>query len=101
MVCTVTLVASPVAESSDPDGANMVPAIAAGIAIVLIFVGLTIFVIIIFLIWYKRHKGKLVKFSTSVDDAEAPVRNNCYIKYDLSMFDIYSPVLKLNHTSQS
>ena len=61
-------------ESQSDDNKNTLIAIGAGIAVVVIFVGLTILSIGIFVLWLQKHKRD-AKHSLSLHDPESPVRS--------------------------
>ena len=67
------------AESSVSDDSNMLPIISAGIVVVVVFIGFTLFAIIIFVLWWKRQK-KEIKQIPSAYNVEALVRNCCFVK---------------------
>ena len=62
-------------ESAEDDStSNVLPAVGAGVAVVVVFFGLTLMTILIFVIWYRRQK-RVMKHSSALHDPESPVRN--------------------------
>ena len=53
------------------DDSNVLPAIGAGIAVVVVFVSLTLIAILIFVIWFRKQK----RIMKAQHDPESPVRN--------------------------
>ena len=65
----------------------MIPAIAAGVAVVVVFAGLFVLVLVVFAILFKRQKQNL-KYSTSQKDLESQVHITYNFIYTYSMYVI-------------
>ena len=62
-------------EASESDD-NMFPTIGAGIAVVLLFAGLTLFAIIVFVIWWNKQKKEIKQVPSAINIEALQVRNS-------------------------
>lgn len=63
------------AESSESDRESITPIVGGGIAVVFVFVCLTLLAIIAFVVWWKRQKRELKRIPSAYN-VEALVRNS-------------------------
>ena len=74
--------------ASSESGDIMLPTIGAGIAVIFIFVVLTLFAIIIFVIWWNKQKREIKQLPSAIN-VEALQVNKCVVTIYVAILTLY------------